>query len=105
MSSVSLGEITDCITGIDTKELVGGSAYIRPLRMTFLHNQKQRKWDLLNGHDAVAVVLHNVTNDTLVLVRQFRPPVHFHRTERSSKPGSFKLGYTLEVRSPSRYAE
>ena len=98
MAALSHLEIKEKITNISVQPLAEGSPYIRPMRMTFSHNDRERKWDLLHGHDAVAVLMHNTSRDCIILVRQFRPPVHFHRTADKLQAESFKLGYTLEVR-------
>lgn len=87
------------VTVDEVAHLVDGSRYIRPYRMRFTHNGRARAWDLLKGHDAVAVLLHNTTSDTIVLVYQFRPAVYYHRSlgcQDASIPPT--AGYTLEVR-------
>ena len=92
----ALPPISDDITVTSVDDLADGSAYIKPKRMTFSHNGRVRRWDLLDGHDAVAVMLHNTTSDTIVLVRQFRPPIYHHRA--ASTAGDTACGFTLEVR-------
>lgn len=35
-----------------------------------------QSWDLIKSHDCVAGLVHNVDDNTLVLVKQFRPAVY-----------------------------
>ncbi|KAL3246873.1 hypothetical protein MRX96_057380 [Rhipicephalus microplus] len=49
------------------------SAYIKPTRLLFKQNGKQRIWDLMKTHDSVSAVIYNKSRDVLLFVRQFRP--------------------------------
>ncbi|XP_063628120.1 uridine diphosphate glucose pyrophosphatase NUDT14-like [Cydia splendana] len=54
------------------------SKYVKPLRFHYTQNGKEKNWDLLAVHDSVAIVIYNVTRKVLVLVKQFRPAMHFN---------------------------
>uniref|UniRef100_A0A023FC26 Putative conserved secreted protein n=1 Tax=Amblyomma cajennense TaxID=34607 RepID=A0A023FC26_AMBCJ len=70
--------VMDKIEDIRVTELKN-SAYIKPTRLLFKQNGKERIWDLMKSHDSVAAVIHNKTRDVLVFVRQFRPAVYYGR--------------------------
>lgn len=53
--------------------LPSDSPYVKPLRMFYKQNGKQKCWDIIKIHDSVCVVIFNVTRNVLVFVKQFRP--------------------------------
>ena len=63
------------------------SLYLRPVRMAYRQEGISKTWDMVGVHDSVAVLLYHRTRDTLIVVRQFRPPVYL-------KNG---VGYTYEL--------
>lgn len=63
----------DNITEIRYTPLPADSPYVKPFRMYYVQNGKEKSWDLLKVHDSVAIIILNKTRNTLVLVRQFRP--------------------------------
>lgn len=82
------------------------SAYIKPTRLLFKQNGKQRIWDLMKTHDSVSAVIYNKSRDVLLFVRQFRPAVYYGQIppheftsgkpiDTTKYPG--KLGVTLEL--------
>ncbi|RZC37098.1 NUDIX domain containing protein [Asbolus verrucosus] len=80
------------------------SIYLKPHTMHFTQNGLKRTWDLLEVHDSVAILLHNTQRNTLVFVKQFRPPVYFGsipEEDRSNEIDTDKyppeLGITLEM--------
>ncbi|XP_051176694.1 uridine diphosphate glucose pyrophosphatase NUDT14-like isoform X2 [Leptopilina boulardi] len=78
------------------------SPYIRPLRMNYTQDGRQKYWDLMRVHDGVCIVIFNISRMKLVCVKQFRPPCYF-----ASVPEQFgvvdvkkypaKLGVSLEL--------
>ncbi|MCI6218252.1 MAG: NUDIX hydrolase [Helicobacter sp.] len=62
------------ITDICMVECVD-SPYIQPQRLNYVENGYKKSWDFIKSHDSVSIVLHNVETDSLIVVRQFRPPV------------------------------
>lgn len=82
------------------------SKYVRPSRMHYKQNGKDKMWDLLWRHDAVAAVIYNTTRNVLIFVRQFRPAIYWSRLPREvvahglpvdTKKYPPGLGMTLEL--------
>ena len=63
------------------------SPYIKPQRMTYTENGYKKTWDFVQSLDSVAIIIHRVDEDSLVVVRQFRPPVFLKNND----------GYTYEL--------
>lgn len=63
----------DNVTKIYYTPLPDDSPYVKPFRMYYVQNGKEKNWDLLKVHDSVAIIILNKTRNTLVFVRQFRP--------------------------------
>ncbi|PAF44297.1 NUDIX domain-containing protein [Helicobacter sp. 11S02596-1] len=63
------------------------SAYIKPKRMVYSENGKEKSWDIIASHDSVSILLYHRDFDSFVIVRQFRPAVYFQNGE----------GYTYEL--------
>lgn len=84
------------------------SRFVKPLRLHYKQDDIPKVWDIIQCHASVAVVLFNITNQSLVFVRQFRPPVYFSALRRAQgqiEPGADinlcaanpKKGITLEL--------
>ncbi|EFA01723.1 uridine diphosphate glucose pyrophosphatase NUDT14 [Tribolium castaneum] len=80
------------------------SIYVKPQTMHFVQNGRKRTWDLLDVHDSVAILLHNTRKQTLIFVKQFRPPVYFGSIPEEDRKGTIdvnkypaELGITLEM--------
>ncbi|KAJ0173836.1 hypothetical protein K1T71_010985 [Dendrolimus kikuchii] len=54
------------------------SPYVKPFRLNFTQNGKEKNWDLLEVHDSVAIVVFNVTRKVMVFVKQFRPAIYYN---------------------------
>jgi len=54
------------------------SRFIRPSRVVFKQNGREREWDYLKVHDSVCALLFNTTRKAFILVKQFRPAVYMH---------------------------
>ncbi|KAI0981888.1 hypothetical protein GJ496_006244 [Pomphorhynchus laevis] len=53
-----------------------GSDFVKPYSINFTYlNGKRIRWDAVNVHDSVAIILYHVKRNSIVLVRQFRPVV------------------------------
>ncbi|RDU68428.1 NUDIX hydrolase [Helicobacter equorum] len=70
-------QITQCVD----------SPYIKPQRMLYTENGYKKAWDFVQSLDSVAIILHRIDEDALVVVRQFRPPVFLKNND----------GYTYEL--------
>ncbi|XP_025299242.1 uridine diphosphate glucose pyrophosphatase NUDT14 isoform X14 [Canis lupus baileyi] len=49
------------------------SPYLRPLTLHYRQNGAQKSWDFMKTHDSVAILMFNSSQQSLVLVKQFRP--------------------------------
>ncbi len=57
------------------QELKNGQ-YVKPCFATFKLNGQKRDWEIVKASDSVAILLYNKDKDSLVCVKQFRPPVY-----------------------------
>lgn len=73
------------------------SLYIKPKRMLFCENGKERSWDIIEAHDSVAVLLYHPKKDSFVIVKQFRPAVFLKETIRQTQNLKSEIGYTYEL--------
>lgn len=60
-----------------------------------------RKWDLVEAHDSIAVLLYHTGMSAVLLVRQFRPAVYAvelgHASRDGKPPPSFEAGEFTKV--------
>ena len=63
------------------------SAYIKPKSMIYVQNGIQKRWDLINTHDSVAILLFHKELNSFVFVKQFRPSIYLKNQD----------GYTYEL--------
>jgi len=61
--------------------------FIKPQRVFFTQDGKQKSWEVVQTHDSVAILLYHKEEDAFVLVKQFRPAVYLKNHE----------GYTYEL--------
>lgn len=82
------------------------SPYIKPQRMHYAENGFKKTWDFIQSHDSVAIILHNVDNDSFIVVRQFRPAVFIREQERKRESKKIQapqetdeksMGYVYEL--------
>lgn len=57
------------------------SEYVRPKRISYIQDGVPKRWDMVEVHDSVAVILYHEDKDALVVVRQFRPPVYLKNSD------------------------
>ena len=86
------------ISEFSTSEL-DKSAYVRPFRLHYKQDGRNKAWDCVLTHHAVFVIVYNTSREKLVLVRQFRPSVYFNavRLERGLTAGD--IGKELDTSS------
>ncbi len=63
------------------------SAYVKPKSMIYKLNGKQKRWDIVDTHDSVAILLYHKDKDSFVFVKQFRPSIYLKN----------KDGFTYEL--------
>ncbi|MBD5164289.1 NUDIX hydrolase [Helicobacter sp.] len=73
------------------------SQYIKPKRMLFCENGKERSWDIIEAHDSVSILLYHKPKDSFVMVKQFRPAVYLKESIRQTPNLKVELGYTFEL--------
>ncbi len=61
--------------------------FIRPMRLFYRQDGKEKSWEIVRTHDSVAILLYDRDADAFVLVKQFRPAVYLKNGE----------GYTWEL--------
>lgn len=66
MDNISNVNFTDCVN----------SLYIKPRRILYEQDGKQKFWDVVKIHDSVAIIIFNVSRHVLIFVKQFRPAVY-----------------------------
>ncbi len=52
------------------------SEYIKPKSMYYAHNNVEKRWDIVDTHDSVAILLYHKDLDSFVFVKQFRPSIY-----------------------------
>lgn len=84
------------------------SAYVKPRRMLYMENGVKRSWDFIHSLDSVSILLYHTQKQSLLFVKQFRPPVfvrHFGESYLESSCLESKadskiqdeIGYTYEL--------
>ena len=63
------------------------SAYVKPKSMFYMQNGVEKRWDVIDAHDSVAILLYHEQLDSFVFVKQFRPAIYLKD----------KDGYTHEL--------
>lgn len=63
------------ITNVELKELKDPK-FVIPKEMTYEQKGVKKRWELVEVHDSVAVILVDESKGEFVIVKQFRPPVH-----------------------------
>ncbi len=61
-----------------TLESLTDPQYITASLATYKQNSIQKNWEVIQAHDSVAILIYHTTNDSFVLVKQFRPAVYMH---------------------------
>ena len=61
--------------------------FIKPKRLFYTQDGKEKSWEIVETHDSVAILLYDKQKESFVLVKQFRPAVFMKNGE----------GYTYEL--------
>ena len=80
---------TDVINKIDVIKIETciQSEYIRPKSMYYVQNGHEKRWDMIDAHNSVAILLYHEEYDAFVFVKQFRPAIYLKNGD----------GYTYEL--------
>ena len=57
------------------------SAYIKPKSMYYFHNSVKKRWDIVDTHNSVAILLYHKDLDSFVFVKQFRPSIYMKNND------------------------
>jgi len=57
------------------------SDYIKPKSMYYLHNSVEKRWDIVDTHNSVAILLYHKDLDSFVFVKQFRPSIYLKNND------------------------
>lgn len=57
------------------------SEYIKPKSMFYLQNSIEKRWDIVDTHDSVAILLYHKDLDSFVFVKQFRPSIYLKNND------------------------
>lgn len=57
------------------------SNYIKVKQMDYIENGIQKTWDFISSHNSVSILLYNHTNDSIIIVKQFRPAVFINNND------------------------
>ncbi|XP_066587042.1 uridine diphosphate glucose pyrophosphatase NUDT14-like [Prorops nasuta] len=92
---------------LDIKEIRVGpfpkdSPWLRPVRVHYLQDGRQKVWDVMRSHDSVSIIVFNTSRKKLVFVRQFRPASYYSCLPESQESVDLEkypptLGLTLEL--------
>lgn len=52
------------------------SLYVKPKSMFYMQNGIKKRWDIVQAHDSVAILLYHTQLDSFVFVKQFRPSIY-----------------------------
>ncbi|EFN53752.1 hypothetical protein CHLNCDRAFT_58436 [Chlorella variabilis] len=77
------------------------SAFVKPLSILYQLDGKPRRWDMVESHPSVAVLLYHRQRQAVILVRQFRPAVYVSAMRAAQAAGQTKpalsAGFTYEL--------
>ncbi|KAK2576455.1 hypothetical protein KPH14_005786 [Odynerus spinipes] len=78
------------------------SPWVRPVRILYTQDGKEKVWDVVKSHDSVGIIVFNTTREKLILVRQFRPAAYYACLPDKIEKIDLKLypptlGLTLEL--------
>lgn len=57
------------------------SEYIRPKRIRYIQNGKEKFWDVVETHQSVALLIYETDTQRFVIVKQFRPAVYLNNQD------------------------
>eukprot|EP00879_Flechtneria_rotunda_P032256 GHRR01035432.1.p1 GENE.GHRR01035432.1~~GHRR01035432.1.p1 ORF type:complete len:158 (+),score=52.49 GHRR01035432.1:159-632(+) len=63
------------------------SPFVRPASVLYELDGKRRRWDIIQAHSSVAVVLYHKDLDAFLVVRQFRPAVYAFKLREAQSVG------------------
>ena len=86
------------VSDVSTCEL-DTSAFVRPFRLKYKQDGRNKVWDCVYTHRAVFIIVYNTSRKKLVLVRQFRPSVYFNAVRSEKGLTADDIGKPLDTSS------
>lgn len=91
--------------GVSTSPLTEPSAFVKPQSVFFHLDGNKRRWDMVNSHSSVAILLYHTQRRAFLLVRQFRPAVYATAMRTAAEEGQdtaanplpLHCGFTFEL--------
>lgn len=74
---------------------MGESNFIKPFSILFERDGMTHKWDCIEVHDSVGILLFHTEFRAFVLVRQFRPSLWFHEHKFGENYAEMGVSYEL----------
>lgn len=71
------------------KEPLHNPLFVKPYRVIYRQNGKEKFWELVKSHDSVAILLYHMQLQSFLVVKQFRPPVFLNNDNND--------GFTYEL--------
>lgn len=57
------------------------SEYVKPKSIIYKHNGVEKRWDIVDAHNSVAILLYHEEKDAFVFVKQFRPSIYLKNND------------------------
>ena len=57
------------------------SQFVKPKSMFYIQNGVEKRWDIVESHDSVAILLYHIQLDSFVFVKQFRPAIYLKNSD------------------------
>lgn len=83
-----------CIKNIKICEFKS-SNFIKPFSIEFLQDEKKRRWDCIEVHDCVSILLYHTQKNAFLLVKQFRPSLWYYQNKNGFKSDEIGVSYEL----------
>ncbi len=64
-----------------TTTILENPRFVKPLRINYTQNNKDKSWEAVKSHDSVSILLYHTTKNAFLVVKQFRPPVYVHNND------------------------
>lgn len=71
MDKITIVKIEACIE----------SLYIQPKSLHYVQNGREKRWDMVDAHNSVAILLYHKEFDAFVFVKQFRPAIYLKNND------------------------
>lgn len=72
------------------KEPLHNPLYVKPYRVIYSQNGREKFWEMVKSHDSVAILLYHVEKEAFLIVKQFRAPVYLNNDNQND-------GFTYEL--------